>query len=224
MAPPKVTASTSNDEKPDVQSALGTVYALKGHFTRNVQSAERLVTYFEKKPTSLGVAELEKSLSAMKVSLLKLSDQYILLSSMDPDNAEDYSKNMDAEQKRLDMIRERIVDVIRDFDAKSAPQASQQPDTDGQAQKAKPNTALKPKHLTMDVTPVELRHWFSKFRAYFSSSHFELSTVEEQQAYLFACLDDPILTLITPDVPVDMPVFVLRSALPSPSYTRSLHS
>ena len=74
----------------------------------------------------------------------------------------------------------------------------------------KPNDALKPKTLSRDNTPVEFTMWSQRFKAYYTSSRMEILTLNEQQAYFYACIEPQLVnrfeqrvTAATPIFPVD---------------------
>ena len=103
----------------------------------------------------------------MQGSLKKLHVGYIELSFADPENVETYNEKLDKDQQKFDEIREQIVEAIHDYEMTAAPAPTDQPETDG-GRKAKPNVSLKPRVLTKEATPIELRHWIGKFRAILS--------------------------------------------------------
>ena len=64
----------------------------------------------------------------------------------------------------------------------------------------KPNKDLKPSELTADMSPVEFSYWFDAFSAYHSSSHMEVATIAEQQAYLKNCVACALFGRIQPRI------------------------
>ena len=71
----------------------------------------------------------------------------------------------------------------------------------------KPNDSLKPKILTRDNTPVEFSMWSLRFKAYYTSSHMEILTLNEQQAYFYACIEPQLVSRIERKVTNATPVF-----------------
>jgi len=70
----------------------------------------------------------------------------------------------------------------------------------------KPNEALRPKPLLRDSTPVEMRVWAERFKAFYLASKLDRAPIEEQHAYFKACLEDQLAdrlsALIQPASPV----------------------
>ena len=61
------------------------------------------------------------------------------------------------------------------------------------------NEGLKPKPLAHDATPEEFRSWAKRFRAFLP--------IEEQQAYLYMCLDITLEISLSSKVETDTPIF-----------------
>jgi len=69
------------------------------------------------------------------------------------------------------------------------------------------NTALKPKELTKEFTPVELRAWSRQFKAFISTSHIDRLETVNQQAYLRSCVDPFLIARIEEKINDDTPLF-----------------
>ena len=53
-----------------------------------------------------------------------------------------------------------------------------------------------PDKLVRDTTPGNLTHWVAQFKAFYTASRLNLSTVPEQQAYLLKCLDEDLSNIV----------------------------
>ena len=76
------------------------------------------------------------------------------------------------------------------------------PDTgDKSKDPPKPNTTLKPDKLSLEVNPVEFRHWMKRFRAFYRTSQLHKIGVADQREYLNECLDAPLAGIMETKCP-----------------------
>lgn len=71
----------------------------------------------------------------------------------------------------------------------------------------RPVEALKPFTLNASHSMIEFETWESSFRAYYTTSHIDLASVEEQQAYLRSCMDSLLWVRVKPVITRTTPVF-----------------
>ena len=56
----------------------------------------------------------------------------------------------------------------------------------------KPISDLKPAKLNRDATPLELNNWIRAYTAYAAASNFEVTSLEIQRGFVYACLEDDL--------------------------------
>eukprot|EP00095_Tigriopus_kingsejongensis_P001396 maker-scaffold205_size259573-snap-gene-1.45 protein:Tk01396 transcript:maker-scaffold205_size259573-snap-gene-1.45-mRNA-1 annotation:"hypothetical protein DAPPUDRAFT_304267" len=168
----------------------------KSHLTRQINSLNKLIEFASVTgPSALITNELQDALGKAKIAFSKVEEILGYLEIAEPEKAETYQAALTSEQDRLDTQTRLILQAIatRTDVAHDSPRlnASQPPLSDRQY---KPNQALKPFTLNRDHTPVEMRAWVNKFKAYYSSSHMDKLSIPEQHAYFTICIDDYLVT------------------------------
>ena len=153
---------------------------------------------------------LEKTRAAFGKVMGGLEELQRLDGKIGGENAENYDVKLGVEQTRHDEGYGPLMAVVARMEAELRPRTPPplvQAVAAGVAQpRYKPNEALKPKQLMRESTPVELRVWVTKFRAFFIASRLENAPIEEQHAYFRACLEDQLEQRISDQIVVDMPV------------------
>ena len=170
-------------------SARGT----KGFLTTLYTAARKQVEFVKSNPTAYAIKNLEEVFTEVKKHNAILREKYVELQGLDPANFDTYQAKVLEEQTRFNELAEAVIPTISEAEMAPAEDVCVAPDEN--QIKVRPNNSLKPPILGKNANPVDLRIWIGKFKAYFSSSHFELSTIPEKQAYLFNCLDSNIQTI-----------------------------
>ena len=191
-----------------VSKILASIRAYKGHFTRSEKIIQRLSAFVGQSPSSLVLKDLEDELTRFKALIHKITDNYITLQEINPDDFDDYAGKLDELHERYNSIEDRAFQIINDSVRAPAMNPAIPPQAGGQpGARVKVNDSLKPKPLTRDNTPAEFRSWCRKFRAFYTTSGLDKYTIEEQQAYLNVCLDVSLETKIRDKVDRTTPIF-----------------
>ena len=141
---------------------------------------------------------------------------------------EAHQKDLKTYCQRYDFVKVTVVDAITQAKLPPTPLVTAPPAGAGAAAAAapnqtasfiKPNIALKPKELTPENTPLEMRAWTSKFRSFYSTSHFDKCTIEDQQAYFLECLDPVLRFRIESKIDIATEIFGRGSCMSAVSYT-----
>ena len=215
------TASTSKDGAKKEQQAnakleaqILTHRALKGHLTKSIKTADRILQQAQALGPSVALQEQLKSiLQAIDNAYKKVEasiDTLILLDEQT--ELPKYEKAIDDEFNRTNDMVEHVTEQIVIFEKELMPSPRKRLTTDWSADddkpvnRSKPMDSLKPKTLTREHTPVELTVWIKKFTAFFVGSAFEKATLIEQQAHFNASIDaflvERLSQLIKPNTPV----------------------
>ena len=192
-----------------VTAQKNSVKGFKANLTRQLNSAQLLVTQARMNiasPTCL--LHMKNIYDTTQTAFDRLEEAINRLAEMDdPAHFDEYIGDLDTRADALDDCHIQINDVLSQMEAAGIAQpAAALPNAGDNAPRTKPNTALRPKILLKDATPVEFSKWARDWRAYYTSSRMDLNTVEEQQAYLRACidahLDSRTQALILPATPI----------------------
>ena len=163
----------------------------KANLTRKLNSADRLLAQATSLPPSRTVFDqltdaqdsITKAYESVEQSIRELQ------SIDDPKEFEAYEDKLNDEFVRSSKMKEALTEVIVDYETTLAPKQQQVPYVQAGGPRTKPNETLKPKPLTRENNPVELRAWVERFTAFFISSRLSEATEVEQQAHFKACLD-----------------------------------
>ena len=185
--------------------------AHKGVFGRLAKTFEARLANFQKNPeTAHNWTELEEIFTKVKKSYDKLDEAFTNLEILETDaegtnlqgqfkgyynSMEDYAKEfaIAAEMETKDRViadagREDMKKQLEELQRKLEAQA-----TGGAAAApklvAKSEISLKPEVLTKSMKPVEYRSWVKKFNDWYGTSNFNLTTVENQVAYLRSVME-----------------------------------
>jgi len=167
--------------------------AFRGWVTRYFNQYERLVT------SAAASAPCRNILEQLTSSLKKLEqarDNVCLNAAnmayyddQNQDNVDHYEQLKDQEWTRSDGVFQGLVREIGRYETGLAPPApvARAPGP------VKVADGLKPKQLSRDSTPVEVRIWIKRFKAYFRSSQMDNMLLSVQQEYFEACLEDVLV-------------------------------
>ena len=205
----------SNEE---LQSLRNSVKGHKGHLTVTIKAAERAISFAGSiPPCDLSVHRLTGYIHALEDRFVKISQGYDELAAIDDDAVTTYAEAAATERDRADETIQRCIESVTHIEAElkaaitsAAPQAAPAAGGGGgggaAAAQPKPNMALKPGELSKEASPIELRAWMAKFRAYFESSDMGRATPLVQQEYFRACLDASLNNRIRPLIMGNTPV------------------
>ena len=125
-----------------------------------------------------------------------VTDKYAELTALAPslmDQCSDHAKYIE------DRYLVCMTKMVTAQAARAQPAAVNAPPTSGAARGAvatKLKTNLQPPDLQKDSTWMEMEHWASKFKAYYSMSGLENTTVENQREVFFGCLSTKLESAI----------------------------
>ena len=124
------------------------------------------------------------------------------------DKFDGYEEKLKAEFKRVMALVQPMDKLIIELEnalKPKIPKAAAAP-AGGAAALPKPNSALKPKELTREHTPIEFAAWIEQFSAYFTSSRMMNSTILEQQAYFKNCIGAYLISRIQSKILPNSPI------------------
>ena len=197
-------------EAEELARAKKSFSAHKGVFGRLAKTFEARLASYRKNPEVVhNWTELEEVFMKVKKSYDKLEDALTNLEILEPDpelqaqfnpyykSMEDYHKEfgMAAEMETKDRViseagkedvQRQLVELQRQLDAQATASGG-----GGGLPKlvAKSELSLKPEVLTKSMKPVEYRSWVKKFNDWYGTSNFNLTTVENQIAYLRSVME-----------------------------------
>ena len=203
---------------------------------RKVRLVEQTITVVLNTPSRSVLKSLEKNRDDLIAALDRLEDAYNDLALADvPGNIDKYENKLtDCSKEAVHSIGRandtcsRVEQVLTQEELRAAAQVAREgrpptppPPSSPKVVELKPdatakppayrthkaNDALKPKTLTRDFTPVEFSMWSQRFKAYYTSSHMETLSLNEQQAYFFACLEAQLVKRIERMVNAATPIF-----------------
>ena len=179
---------------------------LKTNFTKSVNSASRITKFLkDKPPSSSAISTLETAMAKLNRSYDKLEEQLNLLRTIDSENYDEYDLAFDESTTRYNEALKDILGTIAILQAPPAQPIIAPPPVS--INKIRPNEALKPFLLTRDHTPVEMRSWVNKFKAFYSTSLLDKCTIQEQQAYFKICIDPSLEARISDQIQENTPIF-----------------
>ena len=208
----------------DIQALTRSLSSRRGHFTRRVTNAERLCQAARDNPTPAAVTQLEQSADTIRdyynrviTSLEELIELHADATQEETDSYNTALQTLDDTQNEI--IREILATISSINRPAAAPMAAPpehapQAAALAQSSRIKPNEALKPHILTLEHTPVELRLWVNKFKAFYSSSGLENCGLHEQQAYFRICIDPALEARLQNKIHSDTLVFGNNGCIP----------
>ena len=183
----------------------GSLRAYKGHLTRHLGTAKTLVKEIEGRDPSevsaRAINELNRSLDKINELRDKVDSLYTELMGLDQDST--YQDNMMRDADTVDKVIAEVLSVLGSI----RPAAMTTSADHTSATKPKPNSALKPFTLKRDDTPVVMRGWLEQYEAYHRTSHLDLLSPKDQQAYFLSLLDSSLRARIRDRLLEDTPVF-----------------
>ena len=216
----------------DLAKAKKSYNAHKGVFGRLAKTFEARLASFIKNPETVhNWTELEEIFTKVKKSYEKLEEALTTLEILEPDpegtdlqdgfktyfnSMEDYAKEFGraAEMETKDRV---IADAGREDMQRQLEELQKKLETQtiggaAAAPKlmAKSEISLKPDVLTKSMKPVEYRSWVKKFKDWYGTSNFNLTTVENQVAYLRSVMDAELVEQVDLDGATSIDVALAR--------------
>lgn len=198
--------SSTVSEPMTLEEAKGSAKSHRGHYTRNQVSLTRAIADLEANLSSFAVDQVQKLFATFEARKDILENLYnVCLRECEEKDRDVWTTKQGEVSTTLDKARTEVSRVMALAGVVPVPAMQAAPQQSG-AGVVKANNTLKPFVLSLDHTPVELRNWVRKFKAFFSTSMFNKSSPEEQQAYVRQFLDPDldlrIATKVTPMTPV----------------------
>ena len=209
MAPPTAAdnAATAGEEEETTRDAQGrnseqatrainSFVAFKGHLTGKINQATKLLRLTERQqitPVMKDSLKLQLSIVREYHEKVIAANNKIYEHDLTTDEAAKFIKEMETIDKTVNTCTLNLTDMMQhvelELTAAARVAAQQQQAARHATDKTKPNEALKPKALSRDAMPAEVRVWMKNFESYHTSSHMQLASIKEQQAYFYSCLD-----------------------------------
>ena len=182
--------------------------AYKGHLTRNINTAMRALDMAANTGANVVMRDaLLEAEAKVKDAYSKLEESMLKIQELAVDEYDDLDEKMQEDTTNYEKIMDKLRSMRIQFEPRlTAPPAPAAAGGARAGPKSKPMDSLKPKTLTRDSTPVELKEWVIKFTEFFVSSAFKDVSLVEQQAHFKASLDthltNRVVRLISPTTPV----------------------
>ena len=143
--------------KADIDALKLSLRAHRGHFTRYLSAADRLIQLTQASATPVLASELADILQQLNDKFKDLSDTFAALQKADPKDFDHYEDDLTSLRDKLDHAKSEVLTAIRAcYDAHIVPhQAAAQAPPPTQAT-VRTNKALRPFRLKKDNSPVEL--------------------------------------------------------------------
>ena len=177
----------------DIKTAQASAAAHRGHVTRATKELDRVAESVSDHPTERSVQAMLSTLVRFESQSTKAEEAYMMLMAIDPDKDKQatYKSRLDEicdtraqVVTRTNRLADRAEETMRAAINANPPQVVHQ----GPSQ-PKVCAALKPKQLTIENTPTELRSWRLRYTAYHTTSQFDTYDKPEQHMFMFAVLD-----------------------------------
>ncbi|KAG1649619.1 Equilibrative nucleoside transporter 4 [Nymphon striatum] len=182
--------------------AVMTGESFKGHLTRAEKELDRICSFVEDNSSPRGISELETSFTKFKQAYSKLEILFdeLIVSEIDDKVVDGYEGQLAEYSSKIDVYTKRVLHIIGG--SRQVPNSQEGSTTstiirtDAPVYRPKICETLKPFKLNNVHTPVDLRNWIAKFKAFHSISNLELYTIEEQHMFLLSCVDPKLETTI----------------------------
>jgi hypothetical protein len=191
-----------------VEKLKNSVRSFKGAYTRKEKAGIKLIDHMNTSPSDEALENLRSINSQLQVTCDKILELYIQLQQLDPEQWKEYGKRADEAIDLHGAIQEILLPAIHRGIPQTHPVQPPVPQPAAAvAVRPRVNDALKPDKLTRDFNPTEFRSWVRKFRAFYTTSHLERCTIEEQQCYFYAYIDVHLETKLKTVIRVTTPIF-----------------
>ena len=170
----------------------------RGHLANKIAAAERLLTLCPRQAATDSLKEsLAESLNQTKIYMgkVEVAAQKCIEEEETDEAAEKFIKILKEDSDRTTEVRAKLQTALGETEVELTPRRPPPPVNRGE-NKTKANETLKPKILNRDAKPVEVTQWEKQFIAYYTSSKMNLSTLDEQRAYFYICLDPYLQTRV----------------------------
>ncbi|KAG1696506.1 Transposon Ty3-G Gag-Pol polyprotein [Nymphon striatum] len=182
--------------------ATAKLRGFKGHLTRAEKELDRICSFVEDNSSPRGISELETSFTKFKQAYSKLEILFdeLIVSEIDDKVVDGYEGQLAEYSSKIDVYTKRVLHIIGG--SRQVPNSQEGSTTstiirtDAPVYRPKICETLKPFKLNNVHTPVDLRNWIAKFKAFHSISNLELYTIEEQHMFLLSCVDPKLETTI----------------------------
>ena len=199
---------------PEIEALKKTIGAHKGHFSRLEKALGAACQFAEAFPSDNAGREVLEYLNKAKNRKHKILEGYTkMIEEFDlpKDKILDIEKKMEAAELAFVDVSQQGMKALdacnRAAVAAHAPPMGGGAAGGGGGDNVKIQSALKPDKLTRENSPVELRSWIRKFRAFYSMSKLEKASVPNQQAFLFQCIDLELETHLRQEIDDRTPIF-----------------
>ena len=204
-------------EDEDIQARIksldSSIAANKMHLNSDETTCRRTREYFEVNPSSFNRKELEDAHLLYKNRCKIIDQKYLEIMELAGEGTPKYKaaggKAITFRTEAEDQL-ERTARALDRAPAAAAP-LNQAPAGGGAqgvgAPRVRVNEALRPKILTRDNQPEELRSWIEKYKSYYSTSAMQLLPIADQHAYIYSVIDLNLETAIRGKMDAATPVF-----------------
>lgn len=179
----------------DIQSLANSARGQKGWSTQQIKQANNLLKKVQR--NDLYSVAIEEELIDVKNGLKESMGKYRTLVTrlmfLDGSKIAEYEEKLEEEGDRVDSAIQEIVLALGVLEEKLRPIRATTRAGDhvpAETQPTKTVLELKPKTLTRNHTPVELKVWLKRFSAYYVASRMERKDILEQQAHFMSCVDE----------------------------------
>ena len=186
----------------DHERIKASIASYRSHFTRQKNVIKAVSDSLLARPIPMVIEELQMRYKAISQTADKLVDRFLLMAELEPD-VQDWSTKTDEYMDELTIIGRNVSILLADAAKPAAPNPSIAPQALGAVAGAQlpkgPRIidALKPKPLSQDATPGELRSWKTQFKDWFTSSEMEKFPNHVQRGFFTSCLDKHLFARIS---------------------------
>ena len=204
----------------DAQAIRLSIAAFRGHLTRRVRAVDTILPIVIGNATQDNVAILRTELQNLTNShtrlVARMDELYPLLAT------DQQRQQLEAEIQQVEdtfqTSRAAALNAITDAQVALQPPPAPPgaPPPAAPAAAAAPrriNDSIKPKELSLQQTPAEFEIWERQFRAFYGISGLDIYDMENQQAFLFACLDSKLVLRIRENINNGTPIFGDQNSL-----------
>ena len=203
----------------DLESLAASLRSFKGHLTRKIYTAEKILGFATTRATSVTLAQLQEALTQLDAAFSKVENACTDVQRADPANFNTYEESFQTEVNRYMKCKDDVLDAIQTVSQSTmvahAPMA-QAPRQAGAAAAAPQPAAGAgggekcPRPFVLSATehtPIELRHWTRQFKAFYTSTNMNRSPLHEQHAHFYSFIDAAMASRIVERIREDTPIF-----------------
>ena len=202
--PGEIPRNCDEEVKATLKKMWNSSYGLRGHLTRHMRVAERLLKFAETHASSRLLAEMEESIAGVKAAFTKWESKILEIQDLDGQSNLDTIETTSIDVEKL---LEAIFTVINDAATVAERPIIQAPTVNAGQPRCKPNSDMKPDKLSIEDPPHVMRAWVQDFSSYYSTSNMQVCSVLDQQSYLQNCLESTLRDKVTLHFQSDTPIF-----------------